>query len=45
MLSVPIDLPVQKEYDEVLEAVVRRLQAVSELISAAGGATSKHPKK
>ena len=45
VLSVPIDLPVQKEYDEVLKAVVRRLQAVSELISAAGGATSKHPKK
>ena len=44
-LYVPIELPVHAEYDEVLEAVVRRLQEVSELISAAGGATSKNSKK
>ena len=44
-LYVPIELPVHAEYDEVLEAVVTRLQEVSDLISAAGGATSKNPKK
>ena len=35
-LYVPIELPVHAEYDEVLEAVVRRLKEVSDLISAAG---------
>ena len=39
-LYVPIELPVHAEYDEVLEAVVRRLQEVSDLISAAEGASS-----
>ena len=39
-LYVPIEFPVQVEYDAVLKAVVRRLQEVSDLISAAGGASS-----
>ena len=37
-LYVPIDLPPHAEYDAVLKAVGRRLQEVSDLISAAGGA-------
>ena len=44
-LYVPIELPVRVEYDAVLEAVVTRLQEVSDLISATGDATSKNPKK
>ena len=39
-LYVPIELPVHAEYDEVLEAVVRRLQAVADLIGSAEGASS-----
>ena len=39
-LYVPIELKVRVEYDAVLEAVVTRLQEVSDLISAAGGASS-----
>ena len=39
-LYIPIEFPVQVEYDAVLKAVVRRLQEVSDLISAAGGASS-----
>ena len=38
-LYVPIELPVHAEYDEVLEAVVTRLQAVSDLIGSAEGAS------
>ena len=37
-LYVSIDLPPHAEYDAVLKAVGRRLQEVSDLISAAGGA-------
>ena len=44
-LYAPIALQVHAEYDAVLEAVVTRLQEVSNLISAARGATAKHPKK
>ena len=44
--SVNLTMPsVHTEYDAVLEAVVTRLQEVSNLISAARGATSKNPKK
>ena len=39
-LYVPIELPVRVEYDAVLEAVVTRLQEVSDLISAAAPASS-----
>ena len=39
-LVVPIELPVHVENDAVLEAVVRRLQEVTDLISASGGASS-----
>ena len=38
-LYVPIALPVHAEYDEVLEAVVTRLQEVSDLIGSAEGAS------
>ena len=40
VLCVSIDLPPHAEYDEVLEAVVRRLQEVSDLISVATPASS-----
>ena len=44
-LYVPIDLPVRVEYDAVLEAVVTRLQEVSDLINATGGCDLKEPEE
>ena len=42
-LYVPIELPVHAEYDAVLEAVVTRLQEVSDLISAPRAGAARRP--